>query len=309
MSKMSKTILFFGNERLATGVTSDALVFRGLIDDGYKVAALVIAQKDRAKSRNNREPEITEIARAHNIPVVSYAKLSESTSEIASYHAEAGVLAAYGKIVPTAVIDLFPSGIINIHPSLLPRHRGSTPIESAILDGDTETGVTIMSLAKEMDSGPVFAQAKIELEGNESKQYLANELDSLGSKLLLEHLGDILGGDLKAIPQPTEGITYDKLIAKEDSRIDWHDAAQKIEKQIRAYSLWPKARTSLNDIEITISEAHVIDGNGVPGSIYIDNKTLGVYSSDGILVLDKLMPAGKQEMTGESFIAGYRSRL
>src|SRR5438128_402621 len=139
MTKTSKTIVFFGNERLATGVTTSAPVLAALIKTGYKVAA-VVTNYEVGTSRKSRDLEIAEIAKTNNIPLLIPDKLIEIKDQLSKFGASVAVLVAYGKLVPQEVIDIFPKGIVNIHPSLLPRHRGPTPIETAILEGDSKTG-------------------------------------------------------------------------------------------------------------------------------------------------------------------------
>jgi methionyl-tRNA formyltransferase len=309
MKNMSKTILFFGNERLATGVSSDTLIFKQLLSLGYKIPALIVSQDNSSSSRSVRQVEIVDVAKSNSIEVLSYSSLKEAKVQIAQYGAEAAVLVAYGKIIPSSILDLFPLGIINIHPSILPKHRGPTPLESVILAGDNQTGVSIMRLGKGMDSGPIYAQEAIELTGNETKQNLAYKLDELGREMLTRCLPSILDETLKPVEQADDDATYDGLITKQDGTIDWKTPAIQIERQIRAFSIWPKSRTTLNNIDVTITEGHTTSGTGKIGSLYLDEGKLGVYTSDGILLIDRLIPSGKKEMPSNSFLAGYRYKL
>ena len=268
---MSKTILFFGNEQLATGVQTGRPVLHALKEAGYNV---VEASKNLNKD------------------------------ELAGYGADAGVLIAYGVIIPEEILELFP--IINLHPSLLPQYRGSTPIESAILDDATETGVSLMKLAPEMDAGPVYAQEKIELNGNETKQELADKLSDLGCRMIIDNLPAILNGSLQAKEQDHAAATYTKLINKEDGRLEWSKPAVQLEREVRAYAGWPRSYGKLAGTNIVITKASVRDGTGEPGTIYRDGKQLGIYAADGILMIESLIPAGKKEMSTEAFLAGYK---
>lgn len=302
---MSATILFFGNERLATGIKTDARLLRALLEANYTIAAVIVAQNPRT----TRDLEVAHVAEQHQIPLLTPVKLSAIREQLLSFGATAAVLAAYGKLVPASVIDIFPRGIINIHPSLLPKHRGSTPIESVILDGDQETGVSLMKLAPEMDAGPLFAQEKLTLTGNESKQTLADMLASLGKDMLIKHLPAILDGSLEAAPQTTEGVSYDHLITKDDGLLNaeaWRQPAKAIERKVRAYAGWPRVKTTLGAIEAVLTEVHVTPLDGTPGSIWREKKQLGIHTSQGTLVIDRLVPAGKREMTAEAFLAGYK---
>lgn len=302
---MLNKILFFGNERLATGLGTSAPTLRALIEADYKITGVVVAQNEIGNSRNARELEIVQVANAHNIPVLSPKNLHESVDEIAEFGAEIGVLVAYGKIVPQAIIDLFPRGIINIHPSLLPLHRGSTPIESAILNDDSETGVSLMQLAAGMDSGPVYGQSIIQLNGDETKQQLADQLLNIGKDMVIELLPQILDGTLKPVAQDESKATYDSMIDKSASQLDWNKSSVQLEREVRAYAVWPRSRTNIYGIEVIITDSHVIDGIGVTGNIWKDAKSLGFYTTDGILVIDKLIPIGKNEMDITSFLAGH----
>jgi methionyl-tRNA formyltransferase len=309
MENKKQTLIFFGNERLATGVTTGAPTLQALIDAGYHVAA-VVANFEQAKSRNGRELEIAKVAEKHGIPVLLPNKPSEILSQLKSYNAQLGILVAYGRIVPQTVIDIFPRGIVNIHPSLLPQHRGPTPIESVILGGAHETGVSIMALVAAMDAGPIYDQARISLTGNETKQALVDTLLSHGKNLLIEALPGIIDGSLQPKPQDDSQTTYDRLLTKEDSILDLHKPAEQLEREVRAFIEWPKSRIMLVDTEIIVTKAHVLPLNDLKiGTIWLEHKQFGFQTSNGVLVIDALKPAGKPEMTAEAFLAGYRHLL
>lgn len=311
MRKKSETILFFGNERLATGVTTSAPTLQSLIDSGYHIAA-VISSYDKGRSRNSRQLEIQELAQRYGIPVLLPDKLMQIANQLKEYSAETAVLAAYGKIIPQSIIDIFPKGIINIHPSLLPLHRGSTPIESVILDGSEKTGVSIMRLAKAMDAGPIFAQAEIDLKGAESKQELADRLSEIGASMITELLPGILSESVVALPQDESRATYDKMLTKQDGVVDWDKPAVQIEREVRAFAGWPNSRTTLSGKELIVTKVHVIPGNSPdskPGDIdasLIRDGVLAIESSDGRLCIDALKPSGKREMSALEFLAGNR---
>lgn len=321
---MSKKILFFGNERLATGVTTKTPTFLRLIEEGYEVAALILAQNPQAQSRALRETEIVSSAKEHNVPVFYLNKLSESIDQIKEFNASAGILIAYGKMVPQSVIDIFPRGIINIHPSLLPLHRGPTPLESVLLAGDQTTGISLMQLTSKMDAGPVYAQTSIALPKLATKQDMANELSERGSRLLIGHLPKILDGTLT--PSAQEGQpTYDKLIQKNDGILDWSKTAIELERQVRAFSSWPRSSFVLNDIKLVVTEAHVETSDNplvhtkawpqndqgheddtVGAIVETDPRTLGFRTARDVFMIDKLLPSGRKEMTAAAFLSGYR---
>jgi methionyl-tRNA formyltransferase len=308
MKQMSRTVIFFGNERLATGVSTTAPTLQALITNGYKVAA-VVSNYEKGQSRNPRDLEIATIAANHGIPVLLPEKLSDVAPELSSYAASAGILVAYGKIVPQHIIDIFPHGIINIHPSLLPLHRGPTPVESIILSGETQSGVSLMKLVQAMDAGPIYAQKVMNIRDTESKQMLSNQLLQTGKNMLVEHLPAILDGTLIPHPQDDTRASYDRLITKQDGIIQWHKPAVSIEREIRAYQEWPKSRTNIAGKEIIITDASVIALNGMPGKLHFADKKLVICCGEQALQINKLKPAGKNEMTGEAFIAGHQSLL
>lgn len=308
MKKMSEPIVFFGNERLSTGFVTEAPTLRRLISAGYHVAAIV-TNYEAGKSRAVRGLEVAAVAEEYGIPLIINEKPRDIIEQLRSYNARVGVLVAYGQIVPQQVIDIFPAGIVNIHPSLLPLHRGPTPIESAILDGDEVTGVSLMQLAKAMDAGPVYAQERLVLNGYPTKQELSTTLLNKGCDLLIAHLPAILDGTLSPSPQDGNTATYDQLITKGAGALDWHKTAVRLEREVRAYAEWPKSHAKLGPIDITVTRSHVVKHSGIPGTVHIVDKQLVVCTSKDALAIDALKPAGKKEMTGEAFLAGYKQSL
>lgn len=303
-------LLFFGNERLATGLSTSTPVFEALVAAGYEIAAVVVAQKTSGASRNSRQLEIEIAAESHGIPVIAPESLkSEDTRKnLANFKADAAVLVAYGKIVPQTIIDIFPRGIINIHPSLLPRHRGSIPLESVILTGETTTGVSVMALHAEMDAGPVYAQQTIELSGAETKAALADKLVSIGKDLLLQNLPAILDDSLTPKDQDHTKATYDQRIDKSMSELDFQTkSAETLAREVRAYAGWPRSRCTIGTTEVVVTEAQALtEPSGVPGTLWLDGKQIGIYCSSGVLQIEKLIPSGKKEMSASSFMSGYR---
>lgn len=299
------TLVFFGNERLATGVTTSVPVLQALIAAGYRVAAVVVSQSDPAQSRKARTLEIATVAQQLGIPLLSPAKLTDIKDQLSGIGAQAGILVAYGKLVPPEIIDIFPRGIINIHPSLLPLRRGSTPIENVILYGEKETGVSLMQLVEEMDAGPVYAQQVVPIKGTETKQELADQLLNVGKDLLIKYLPSILDGSLAGNPQAKIEATYDKQIKKEAGELDTTKPAKQLEREVRAYAGWPRSRLMLGTTEVIVTQAHVSGQNGTPGTLWLQGKEIGVHCTEGTLIIDALIPPGKKEMTAEAFVAGY----
>jgi methionyl-tRNA formyltransferase len=296
MSK-SKKLVFFGNERLATGLKStDAPTLKKLIENGYEVAA-VVSNFTAGRSRNARKLEIAEVAERHNIPVMLPTHVGNIKDDIKELNADFGVLVAYGRIIPANIIDIFPHGIINIHPSLLPEYRGPTPIEQAILAGKKETGTSIMRLVDEMDAGPVYAQSKLELSGNETKETLAKYLLDLGGQLLIENLPAILDGSLQSNPQDNSKATYTKLLNKEDGLVSQKKPADVIERQVRAFAGFPKSRAIINGQAIIITKARVAKDK--------NDGDLILHCSTGFLEVQELIAPSGRSITGADFLRGY----
>ncbi len=298
MTNISKTVLFFGTEDFS------ALALEKLIADGYSVGA-IITKPDTKRGRNKQlvKPCVKEIGEAHNIPVWQPNKLSDIANDIRQFDSPIGILVSFGKIIPQSIIDLFSPGIINLHPSLLPLYRGPSPIESAILNGDSETGISIMQLSAAMDAGPVYLQEKVSLGGTETAPELYESLGQRGAELLADSLPAIIDGSLTPTLQDDLAATYCQLITKADGIVDWHKSATQIEREIRAYTGWPGSRTTIGDIEIIITSAHIEKDSGT-------SQQLTIQCGDSqYLAIDTLKPVGKKEMPIQAFLAGYSSRL
>lgn len=303
----TKRLVFFGTDEFSLPC------LQALISGGYQVLAIV-TKPDSPKNRglHLNSPPIKDMAVKSNIKVLQPDNLAEITPELKNFEAHAGILVSYGKLIPQSVIDIFPDGIINVHPSLLPIYRGPSPIESAILNGDKETGVSLMRLTAGMDEGPVYAQQAIKLDGTETKIQLYEKLSRIGADMLLQYLPDILSGALKPVSQNNQNATYSQLIKKADGIIDWHKPATTIIREIRAYAGWPQSRTTIMGKEVIITKAHSVPSKPEsikPGLIetLADIGLLMIYASDGYICVDKLKPAGKSEMTATEFLRGLKN--
>ncbi len=299
----SKKILLFGNERIATSVETKAPIFRYLMQN-YNVVGLVVSEKKSMDSL-----EVVKLAKENNIEVYNFTKLKDSIEDIRKLEADIAVLIAYGKIIPQSIIDIFPMGILNIHPSLLPMHRGPTPLESVILGNETKTGVSLMHLSSGMDSGPVYAQKTINLNQKETKQELANILDELGYSIFKEDFEDILSGKITPVEQKDELATYDQLINKTNSNIDWNESSLQIINKIRAYEGWPGTKTILGKLNVNIVSADISDYKGNPGEFLIENGRLYIYTLDSSLEIKTIQPEGRKIMTARDFLLGYSNKI
>lgn len=306
MTSISKPIVFFGTEDFSLGT------LEALINAGQPVAA-VVTKPDSPQGRGQRltPPPVKVLAAQHSIPVWQPRALRDIAPALKELNQPLGVLVSYGKIIPQEIIDLFTPGIINIHPSLLPKYRGPSPIESAILHGDTKTGVSIMQLSAAMDAGPVYARQEISLNGHETSQDLYTLLGTLGTQKLLEILPSIADGTLLPTSQNDAEATYCHLIKKTDGQIDWTMPAAHIERQIRAYHIWPQCRTTLGSVDVIVGETHIasVISTQSPGTVEILNNQLYVHASDAALLIKTVKPLGKKEMPVQAFLSGYRSQL
>lgn len=301
MKPTSTKILFFGNERLVSGLKhANTPVLRGLIERGYTITAIVSHHND-SKSRNQRDLEVAQIAKEYNIPLHLPSRPTDIIEQLASYNAELAILVAYGRIIPQRIIDLFPKGIINIHPSLLPKYRGPTPIESAIANGDAKTGVSLMQLTAGMDTGPVYGQTSIELRGTETKFDVYTTLSSKGADMLFELLPRIIDGSLQPTSQNDAQATYSQLLKKEDGQLDLSQlTAAQAEGRVRAYLGFPKTKLSALGQSLIITKAHISSQQKTP---------LDFACQDGaFLCVDELIaPSGKQ-MNADAFLRGYAAK-
>jgi methionyl-tRNA formyltransferase len=220
------------------------------------------------------------------------------------------VVFAYGKIFGPKFLELFPLGGINIHPSLLPMYRGSSPIISAILKGDKETGISIQKVNLEMDTGDIINQKKILLRGDESTESLSSYVSEEGSELLIETLKKIESGGLTGREQDRNNVSYCTKIVKEDGRINWSESALKIDRKIRAYSPWPRAFTLFKDKNLMLLKACIYTGetelSGEPGTVLGFDKSDGILiqTGDGILSVKFLQLQSKKANDWKSFING-----
>lgn len=293
MTKTSKTILFFGTEDFSL------ITLRALVEAGFSVGA-VITKPDarRGRSKHDAQPKVKTYATKHNIPVWQPAKLADIAEDIKQFDHPAGVLVSYGKIIPQSIIDLFSPGIINIHPSLLPKYRGPTPIESAIAAGDAETGVSIMQLSAAMDAGPIYSQTQHLLSGTETKPELYDTLGAKGAAELVRILPGILDGSVQPTPQDDTAATYCSLLSKNDTVVDPSKfTAAKIERRIRAHLGFPKTRLPFYGEDRIITRAHIADQ---PSECTIS------CHSNTLLAIDELVAPSGKTMPVTDFLRGIK---
>lgn len=295
-------IIFFGTEEFS------ATSLRALIEAGFTIAA-VVTKPDSKKGRGHKlvAPTVKIIADAHGIPVWQPEKLRDITEGIKKLQPVTGVLVSFGKIIPQSTIDLFTSGIINVHPSPLPKYRGPSPIESAIVNGDDTTGVSIMQLSAAMDAGPVYSFVSHLLTGTETQPELYETLGKVGATELVRVLPQIMTGELLPTPQDESAATYCQLIQKKDGVIDWTKPAEQIAREIRAYKTWPGSRTTIGNVDVIITSARATECTGLPTST--DDHLSLPCGDQWCLDIEWIKPIGKKEMPIQAFLAGYKDKL
>ena len=273
----------------------------------------VVTQPDRPSGRGMTltPPPVKMAALELGIPVIQPEKLRapEALEQLQEWAPELIVVAAFGQILRPNVLELPRHGCINIHASLLPRHRGAAPIQAAILSGDSQTGVTIMKMDAGLDTGPMLRQRAIPIDAQDTGGSLFEKLSQLGGELLLETLPGYLAGEITPQPQPTEGMTYFGMIKKEDGLLDFEQTAIELERKVRAFSPWPGTSVQWNGASLKIHKAHAQAGRAQAGQRLVLDGLPAIGTADGLIVFDELQPAGKKPMPGKAFLAGGRDWL
>lgn len=245
-------------------------------------------------------------------PVFTAEKKAELTHLITEkqFSSPLGVIVDFGIIVEQAVIGAFPLGIVNSHFSLLPQWRGADPISFAILSGQAKTGVSLMLIEPTLDTGKLLVQRGLTIDVSETTDSLTAKLVKLSNELLVDYLPRYQNGELRPRSQPHPNrATYSRKLSKEDGLLDWTKPAEQLEREIRAFTSWPKSYTQLGDKDVIITKAHVVTTTMKPGEIVATKKELLIGTSKGALAIDVLKPAGKAEMTVQGFLAGYKQLL
>lgn len=272
--------VFFGTPDFAT------IILEKLIKSGLK---------PRAVFRNPKESVSTLIEKVKNLKP------------------DLAIIAAYGKILPKEILEIPHYGFINVHPSLLPKYRGPSPIQYAILNGEKETGVTIMKIDEEIDHGPILANSKWPVTNNDTYESLSKKLAELGAELLIKNIPYYILGKIKPVEQDHSKATYTKIIKKEDGKIDWSRSAEDIERMTRAYYSWPSAYTKLKVKSekfkiVKVIEAEICkENNHTIGEIFlIENNRLAIKCGIGILIIKKLQLEGGKILLAKDFLNGHR---
>ena len=277
--------------------------------NAYEVIG-VVTQPDRASGRGRelKPPPVKLLAQELGIPPIQPEKLRqpEAMEQLRLWNPDLIVVAAFGQILKKDVLYLPRFGSINVHASLLPRWRGAAPIHAAILNGDNETGITIMKMDVGLDTGPILAQRSIPLTRDDTAGSVSENLSRLGADLLIETLPGYFSGEIEPTPQPEEGMTYAPMLKKEEGQLDFTQQANELERRVRAFNPWPGAFLDVDGTVLKIHRAHAAEGNAEAGQRLIVDNQPAVGAGNGLLILDEVQPAGKRSMSGKSFLAGAR---
>ena len=277
------------------------------------LVGVVTAPARPAGRRHAQTPTpIETAARGLSVPIIltpARLRASEAIAAILDLQPGLLVLADYGQIVPAALLDL-EHGALNLHPSLLPRWRGASPIPATILAGDAETGVTLMRMDIGLDTGPILAQERVTLAGTETAPELESRLAILAAELLDRRLGAWLDGRLEARPQPDDGATLTRPLRREDGRLDPARNAVELERRVRAYQPWPGTFLEVDGGRLVVNRATAAPGEPVdrPGQLVPHDGRPALATADGRLVLELVTPAGRRTMPGDAWLRGRRPR-
>jgi methionyl-tRNA formyltransferase len=278
---------------------------RRLADDPAVDLVGVVTAPARPAGRGERltPTDIEQTARELGIPTIltpARLRAPDAIASVLELVPSLAVLADYGQLVPPALLEL-PHGALNLHPSLLPRHRGATPIPAAILAGDPETGVTLMRMDEGLDTGPVLAQRRVALDGRETTPALQQALEPVAAALLAESLGPWLEGELEPHPQPSEGATLTRPLHRENGRLDPRRPAAELERQVRAYQPWPGSFVDTDLGRLTVWASHPGPADDRAPGQFGPN---GLATADGELIIDEVQPAGGRRMAWDAFVRG-----
>jgi methionyl-tRNA formyltransferase len=302
-------VAFFGTPDFAVPALEALL-------DSHHLVVGVVTQPDRPRGRGQRvsDSPVKRVALSRGIPVLQPDKLKDEAflASLRAWKADAGVVAAYGKILPAAVLEAPPLGLINVHASLLPRHRGAAPVHRAVIAGDRETGVSIMRVVQALDAGGVFATAVRPIGPDDTSAEVERDLARLGASLLLDVLGQLASGAAAEVPQDDRAATYAHRLRKEEGLIDWRAPAAAIHNQVRGLQPWPMAWTSLGGRRLIIirtrTQPDAPESGRAPGSIvHLARDAFRVQTGSGLLDVLTVQPEGRRAMGARDYAAGHLS--
>lgn len=287
---------------------------QALLDSPEHEVALVVTQPDKPAGRKKKlsPPPVKTLAEEAGLPVLQArsARTPEFVQALLDTGAELGVVVAYGKILPREVLEAFPRGCINIHGSLLPKYRGAAPIQWAVIEGESESGVSIMCLDEGMDTGPVLLQKKVPIGEEDTAGSLFERLAPLGAQALLEALQGLEDGRLRPVPQPQEGASHAAMLQKRDGLVGWEDTGARVAARIRGMDPWPGSFTPYAGGNLKLFGARACPGQGRPGEILsYDEGGLVIACVEGACRIREVQAPGKRRMSALDFARGRRLEI
>ena len=306
---MKERIVFMGTASFSLAV------LQMLLENQYHVVG-VVTQPDRYVGRKKvlTMPDVKIEALKYDIPVIQPVRIKEDYQAILDLQPDLIITAAYGQIIPQALLDAPRLGCVNVHASLLPLYRGGAPVHQAIIDGQEKTGVTIMYMVKKMDAGDIISQKETPILQDDTVGILYDRLSDLGAKLLKETLPDILKGTNQRIPQDESLVTYAPTLSREDERIDWNLSVKQVYNKVRGTNPWPGSYTTYQGktVKIWAGQVHQCE-NAIKHHAHQDNGTIvkifkdaiGVKVNDGVYLITELQIEGKKRMSVKDYLNGH----
>ena len=300
-------VVFFGTPQFAVPT------LRRLLDSTHSVAG-VVTQPDRPRGRGQRvtHAPVKALALERGIPVYQPDRLKppEVADTLRAWRADLGVVAAYGRIIPEHLLAIPRFGMINVHASLLPKYRGAAPVHRAVINGDSQTGVTIMRLVKELDAGGMFAKVTRQIGPDDTSDVVEAALADLGAELLVTVVDQLVSGTAREEPQDDAQATYAPRLTKEEGLIDWTQSASQIHNRVRGLYPWPHAYTFFNGTRLIVLRSMVAEAGAAatsPGTILrVTSEAIHVATGDGELAVLDVQPEGRRAMRAHDFLLGHR---
>lgn len=301
-------VIFFGTEAFAVKILESLVAH----PEQFAVVA-VVTQPARPVGRKQiiTPSPVAVCAAAHGIEILTPTTLKDAAvaAQLQSFAADVFVVAQYGMIIPQTILDIPAHGAINVHASLLPRHRGASPVHSAILAGDSVTGVTFMKMDALMDHGDLFAEYSLPIAPDDTTESLMNKLAEISAKHFPHDLNELLNGTIGATAQNHAAATGTKMLSRESGFVVWETMdASLIERMTRAFFPWPGVSIQIGEVIFKIITAHVGQSakKDLPGTMHVSPQEVSLETIDGLLIVDEIQPAGKSVMSAQQFANGYK---
>ena len=295
-------VIFLGTPDFAV------LPLKSIIESNNEVVA-VVTQPDKPVGRKAiiTPCKVKEFALSQGLNVLSYEKISrDGIHDLKSLNADIMVTCAYGQILSSEILSLTKHGVINLHASLLPKYRGSAPIQWSIINGDEKTGVTVMQTALGVDTGDILLQREIEISKTETAGELFDRLSKLGADIIVEALSLIERGEITPVKQDESLATHVSMLKKEDGRLDFSKSATSLYNLIRGLNPWPVAFTTYEGKMLKVYSATISNGNGKSGEVSVSNGEIKVYCGEGALILNDIQLEGSKRMSSKEFLLGRK---